>query len=81
MEKLIGSISTEDFIRGLLLTDSKATLGSIWEKCATCSNCLFAKQCHALGGKLEDMGKNPRCGQIIDMLLGELKPEDVKTIY
>lgn len=77
MEELIGSVSNEDFILGLLSARGVETSGDIWEKLMDCNHCKFTKQCQKLGGIMEQQGKNPRCGQIVDMLLGELKPEDI----
>jgi hypothetical protein len=77
MEELIGSVSNEDFILGLLSARGVETSGDVWETLMDCNHCKFTKQCQELGGIMEQQGKNPRCGQIVDMLLGELKPEDI----
>jgi hypothetical protein len=78
MEKLLGSVSQDDFVLGLLLARGVETLGDVWEKCIDCNHCKFVKQCKAVGDAFADQDKNPSCGQIIDLLLGELKVEDIK---
>lgn len=80
MEELIGSVNQDEFVRGLLLAHGVETSGDIWEKLIDCKYCSFAKQCQKLGDAMEQMNKNPRCGQIVDMLLGELKPEALPTV-
>jgi hypothetical protein len=76
MEELLNSVDQNMFVQGLLLTRGVKTYGDIWEKCATCTDCLFAKQCQTLGAIMEAQGKNPTCGQIVDLLTGEIKPDD-----
>ena len=78
MEKLIGSITIEDFINGLSLARGVETLGDIWEKHIDCNHCKFAKQCKAIGDAFADQDKIPTCSQIIDLLLGDIKVEDIK---
>lgn len=80
MENVIGSVSQEEFIRGLLLASTENSLGDMWEKCAGCDHCMFVNKCHAICAALDDQNKNPTCGQVIDLLLGVLKPEDIPTI-
>ena len=80
MDELLDSVSLEEFIRGLLYSRGNNTLGDVWEKCVKCDTCLFADKCHKLGSALEDVGKNPTCGQIINMLLGDLKPEGLPML-
>ena len=76
INELAGSCDQNTFIQGLLLASKDNSLGEMWEKCVTCPSCLFAKQCANLGELLETSGKNPRCGQIVDILLGDLSPDD-----
>lgn len=76
IEDLAGSCDQNYFIQGLLLASRKNSLGEMWEKCVTCPHCLFAKQCQNLSAIMEDNGKNPTCGQVIDILLGDLSPDD-----
>lgn len=76
MEELLNSVDQNYFVQGLLLTKGVNTYGDIWEKCVSCTDCLLAKQCQKLSAELEDLGKNPRCGQIVDLLMGEIKPDD-----
>jgi hypothetical protein len=80
INKLVGSISIEDFMRGLLQATKTNHLGETWEKCVTCDKCLFEKQCQTICSTLEeqDTSKNPTCRDVINLLLGEIKVEDVK---
>lgn len=78
MEKLIGSVSIEDFVNGLLLARGVETLGDVWEKCIDCNHCKFAKQCKVIGDHFAEQDKNPTCSQIVDLLLGDIKVEDIK---
>jgi hypothetical protein len=76
IEDLAGSVDQNYFVQGLLLASTKNSLGEIWEKCVTCPHCLFAKQCGNLSAIMEANGKNPTCGQVVDILLGDLSAED-----
>jgi hypothetical protein len=38
---------------------------------------MFKAQCKKIGDAMEQLNKYPTCGQIIEMLMGELKPEDI----
>jgi hypothetical protein len=78
IRKLEGSVSQDDFILGLLQARGVETLGDIWEKHIDCNHCKFAKQCKAIGDAFADQDKNPACGQIVDLLLGDIKVEDIK---
>ena len=77
INQLAGSFDYEDFIQGLLLTSRSNSLGDAWEKCATCRHCMFAKQCRILGEEMEARGQNPSCSNVVDILLGDLNPDDV----
>lgn len=76
LQDLAGSIDQNYFVQGLLLASEDSSLGEMWEKSVTCSRCLFAKQCGHLGEIMEKRGKNPTCGQTVDILLGGLDPDD-----
>lgn len=76
INELAGSCDQNMFIQGLLLASKNNSLGDMWEKCVSCPECLFAKQCAMLSDQMEVKGKNPRCGQVVDILLGDLSPED-----
>lgn len=78
MEELLDSVDQDMFIQGLLMSRNIKSAGDIWEKCVECTSCLFAKQCQKLSDILEDQDKNPTCGQIINLLMGNLKPEEIK---
>jgi hypothetical protein len=77
-KKLVGSVTQDDFILGLLLARGVESSGDIWEKVVGCSYCKFAKQCSEICYELEDLGKNPRCGDVVNLLLGEIKVEAIK---
>ena len=77
MEKLIGSVNQDEFVQGLLLARGVETCGDIWEQLMDCNHCKFVQQCKQLGDAIEQLNKQPRCGQIVDMLMGVLKPEDL----
>ena len=76
IEELAGSCDQNMFIQGLLLASKDNSLGDMWEKCVSCPHCLFAKQCAALSDQMEARGQNPRCGQVVDILLGDLSQDD-----
>lgn len=80
VRRLVGSVSDEDFILGLLMESRTNTLGEIWEKCVNCNNCKFAKQCAEICSTFEDKEptKNPTCRDVVSLLLGEIKVEDIK---
>lgn len=77
MEKLLGSVTQDEFVRGLLLARGVETSGDIWEQLLDCSHCMFKAQCKKIGDAMEQLNKYPTCGQIVEMLMGELKPEDI----
>ena len=78
IKKFEGSITIDMFLEGLLQGGRATTYGSIWEKCVICEHCLFAEQCKAVDDHFAELDKNPRCGQIVDLLMGELRAEDIK---
>ena len=78
IKQLEGSITDEDIILGLLTASKDNTIGSIWEKCVTCESCKFVKQCRTIYTTLENDGREPYCREVISLLLGELKLEDIK---
>lgn len=80
IKKFEGSRTLDEFINGLLLAGKSNTLGEVWEKCINCTNCLFAESCQLLCSALEeqDPTKNPTCRDVVNILLGEIKAEDLK---
>jgi hypothetical protein len=76
ISELAGSCDQNYFVQGLLLASKGNSLGEMWEKCVTCPQCLFAKPCGLLSEQMEAQGKNPTCGQVVDILLGDLSPDD-----
>lgn len=76
ISELAGSCDQNYFIQGLLMASKNNSLGEMWEKCVTCPQCLFAKPCGLLSEQMEARGQNPHCGQVVDILLGDLSPED-----
>lgn len=78
IKKFEGSITLDYFVEGLLLARSEDTTpGHIWERCVYCPNCLFAKQCASITGELYP-NKKPNCRDIVNILLGEMKIEDIE---
>ena len=45
IKKLVGSVTQDDFVLGLLLARGVESSGDIWEKVIDCNHCKFAKQC------------------------------------
>lgn len=78
IKKLVGSISQDDFILGLLLARDVNTSGDIWEKVIDCNHCKFAKQCEEICSALDDFGKNPTCRDVINLLLGEIALDETR---
>jgi hypothetical protein len=80
LEKFVGSISTDDFILGLLHASKTNHLGEVWEKFVACPNCMFKEQCNAMTDVFEDMEPplNPPCRDVINLLLGEISIGDIK---
>jgi hypothetical protein len=76
IKELAGSYDQNYFIQGLLLASKNNSLGEMWEKCVKCPNCLFAKSCGLLSQQMEARGQNPHCGQVVDILIGDLSPDD-----
>ena len=76
LQDLAGSIDQNYFVQGLLLASQDSSLGEMWEKSVPCPRCLFAKQCGYLFEIMKKRGKNPTCSQTVDILLGDLDPED-----
>ena len=79
IKKFEGSVSQGEFIQGLLLARGVETFGDIWEKMIDCSHCKFAKQCDAITEHYVGKYKNPRCGQIIDLLTGVVSAKDLEV--
>lgn len=73
-----GSVSQHEFIQGLMLARTEtSTPGHVWESSVRCTNCLFAKQCSTICEAMTP-DKRPNCRDIINLLLGEIKVEDIK---
>lgn len=78
IKKFEGSVSTDEFVNALLLARGVESLGNVWEKLIGCNHCKFAKQCKEISDACAELDKNPACGEIIDLLLGDLKAENIK---
>ena len=76
INELAGSFDQNYFVQGLLLASHYNSLGEMWEQCVTCPRCLFAKPCGTLSEQMEARGQNPQCGQVVDILMGDLSPDD-----
>ena len=80
INKLVGSVSQQEFIQGLIQARvNTPTPGHIWEKCVHCPNCTFAEQCYTICKALENENweKNPTCRDVINLLLGKVRVEDI----
>lgn len=69
-----------DTLLNSLLTANKfgtETLGDLWEELVTCSRCPFAAKCDELSSKLEGQGVVPYCADLMNIMVGEKKIEDV----
>ena len=77
LKKFENSVSTDEFVRGLLLISKDNTLGAVWEKVINCNNCIFEKQCAQITSTLEDQDKYPTCQDVINILTGERTVEDI----
>ena len=77
VKQLEGSISQHEFIQGLIMARTHTTTpGHVWEQSVYCPNCLFAKQC-AIITEAEAPDKKINCRDAINLLLGEIKVEDI----
>ena len=76
IKKYEGSLSLTDFAEGLIGSRYGCkTLGEVWENCVKCNVCEHQTKCQAL----VDEYPNIRCRDVINVLLGDLKLEDVKS--
>ncbi len=73
LKKLEGSLSFDDFTEGLVSNGNRKTFGEVWEKCVRCDSCWNKEACD----KLTDRYYELKCGQVIDILLGHKKLEEV----
>ena len=73
-KKLEGTLSFDDFTEGLVSYGNCKTFGEVWDKCVTCNNCQHQKACDKLIGECEGI----KCHQVIDVLLGHKKFEDIE---
>ena len=76
ISELAGSVDQNYFVQGLLLASQHKSLGEMWERSVSCPRCLLAKPCSLLSEQMEARGQNPQCGQVVDILLGDLSPDD-----
>jgi hypothetical protein len=76
IKKYEGSMSLEAFAYGLR---GNKTLGDVWEDCVTCNHCSQREACKNLVEQMStERGIDLFCGQVIDILLGNLKIEEVE---
>jgi hypothetical protein len=77
LKKFEGSVSQHEFIQGLIMARAETTTpGHVWERNVHCTNCLFAKSCAMITEEL--LPDQATCHNIINLLLGEIKVEDLK---
>jgi hypothetical protein len=76
-----GNLSTEEFIKELLPAARIGTLGELWEDKVDCNHCKFRDTCKELCDKVdEEYGVNLYCNQVIEILLGNLDPENIESL-
>ena len=79
IKNIKGSVSLDNFMEDLLSAVKVKTLGQLWEDHVSCNNCKYREICHELCEKLEnERDINLYCSQVIDILTGELDPEDIE---
>ena len=74
IKKYEGSLSFDDFEEGLVSRGCCKSFGEVWEKCVTCNHCKHQVACDTLCNQLDS---NLSCSQVIDILLGQVKIEDI----
>lgn len=77
IKELKGSVSTEEYLKGLTVPKELSTLGKVWESCIDCNHCRFVEQCRELGDYFYLKDETVMCHQVVDILLGNLDPEDL----
>jgi hypothetical protein len=73
IKKFEGSMSFDDFSNGIVSYGNCKTFGEVWEKCVTCNNCDHREACEAITDEYYGI----KCHQVIDLLLGHKKLEDI----
>lgn len=73
IKKYEGSLSFDDFEEGLVARGCCKTFGEVWEKCVNCNHCKHQDACRALIEECSEI----KCSEVIDILLGHKKLEDV----
>lgn len=74
IKELKGTMTTSNFVEGLVDQKKAESLGEVWEDIVDCNHCPYTAQCKAISDYYEDQGINLYCGQVIDYLLGDLDP-------
>lgn len=75
LKKYENSLSLTDYTEGLIQSRRGfKTLGEVWEHCIKCNYCEHQAACQALGAEYPEI----MCSQVIDILLGDLKIENLK---
>ena len=62
----------------MLNAADKKTIGDLYDANVSCSRCAFQNKCETLATYLEELGKNPNCAQLVNILLGDSKLTDVE---
>ena len=80
IKKLEGSVSQDELVSSMMSVSKTNSLGEIWEKCVNCNRCDFSNKCATICSTLEEQtpSKNITCRDVINILLGEIKVEDIK---
>ena len=80
IKKYEGSLSLENFVEGLLTARvENKTLGEVWEDCVSCDHCPHRDACRDLTEYVfATKDTDLYCDQVIEILLGNLKIEEVE---
>ena len=76
IKELKGTMTTSDFLEGLVDQKKSKSLGEVWENYVDCNHCSYKEKCKAISDFIQDeYDVNTYCSQIIDYLLGGMSIE------
>ena len=76
IKELKGTMTTSDFLEGLVDQKKSKSLGEVWEGIVDCNHCNYKEQCRAISDQIQDeYDVNVYCRQVIDYLLGDMSIE------
>ena len=73
IKKYEGTLSFNDFSEGLVTYGDCKTFGEVWKKVVGCRRCPYWDTCTEIMNAYEGI----KCDQVIDILLGHKKLDDV----